>query len=205
MNPFLWVQEIDLFHTLALLLWTTSQMKVSVLGSMWFPLSVPRRSQASGTQGKAMQNPASVKTEWDAAQCTQGFQLCPHDWDTLRKPHWLIETRADLSTWWIQMPFVISCQMNTAVCDHQEYERGALTNQSHKVAANAHRCASTKFLFQLMNSPVTPWAVLTPWTQKKPVLLIVMAQPAITDTWQFCVSIWDLPVRKQSTLTRCCK
>lgn len=107
MNPFLWVQEIDLFHTLALLLWTPSQMKASVLGSMWFPLSVPRRSQALGTQGKAVQNPASVNTEWDAAQCTQGFQLCPHDWDTLRKPHWLIETRADLSTWWIQMPFVI--------------------------------------------------------------------------------------------------
>lgn len=162
MNLFLWVQEIGL----ALLLWTTSQMKVSVLGSMWFPLSVPRWSQASGTQGKAMQNSASVKTEWDAAQGTQRFQLCPHDWDTLRKPHWLIKTRADLSTWWIQRPFVIPCQMNTAVWNHQEYERGALTNQSHKVAANTHRCASTKFLFQLMNSPVTPWAVLTPLTQK---------------------------------------
>lgn len=202
MNPFLWVQEIDLFHTLALLLWTTSQMKVSVLGSMWFPLSVPRWSQASETQGEAMQNPASVKTEWEAAQCTQGFQLCPHDWDTLRKPHWLVETRADLSTWWIQMPFVIPCQMNKAVCDHQEYERGALTNQS---GCKHTSLCNTKFLFQLMNSPVTPGAVLTPLTQKKPVLLIVMAQPATTDTWQFCVSIWDLPVRKQSALTRCCK
>lgn len=58
------------------------------------------------------------------------------------------------------------CQMNTAVCTHQEYERGALTNQSHKAAANTQRCASTKFLFQLMNSPVPPWAVLTPLTQK---------------------------------------
>lgn len=166
MSPFLWVQEIDLFHTLALLLWTPSQMKASVLGSMWFPLSVPRRSQAPGTRGKAVQNSASVNTEWDAAQCTQGFQLCPHDWDTLRKPHWLIETRGWPFNLVNSNAICHPCQMNTAVCTHQEYERGALTNQSHKAAANTQRWASTEFLFQLMNSPVPPWAVLTLLTQK---------------------------------------